>query len=363
MRVIDRYLIKGFLGPLIFCVLLFTTLFVVVDSFNNLDEYLKYNVPVNIILTYYLYLSPTLLVQIVPVSALVAILFLLGNLNKHNEIIAFKASGISSFQLLSPYLFIGLLISFSIFLLSETVIPDAMVTSRAIFDGLILKGKKSLNERAIKNVTLYGEGNRMIYAREYEILSRSLHDVIILENDANTQILKSKLIAKKAQYDAGRWIFHDVMTYKVDRRGEILGEPLYAEKLTLELTEKPEDFIKEASQVEFMSARQLKVYIENLKGTSKKLIRRLWVDFHYKIAFPFVSFIVMLIGAPLAMRTERGSAMLGIGTSLIVVILYYGIDSVCLALGKGGYLPPFVAAWFSNICFSIVGIYLIRKTA
>jgi len=211
-------------------------------------------------------------------------------------------------------------------------------------------------------VTLYASQNRMIFAREYEITSQTLHDIVILENTPD-QILKSKLIAKKAQHQGEQWTFYEVMQYQLDRRGDIIGEPFFSPKVTLEMPERPEDFIKEASQVEFMSARQLKEYIGQLKGTSKKLIQRLWVDFHYKIAYPFLSFIVMLIGAPLAMKTERGSAMVGIGTSLVIVALYYGIDSVCLAMGKGGYLPPFFAAWFSNLCFAGVGIYLIKKTA
>ena len=61
------------------------------------------------------------------------------------------------------------------------------------------------------------------------------------------------------------------------------------------------------------------------------------------------------------MRTERGSALVGIGTSLVVVLLYYGINSMCLAMGKGGVLNPFVAAWLCNVVFAAIGIYLVRR--
>ena len=78
---------------------------------------------------------------------------------------------------------------------------------------------------------------------------------------------------------------------------------------------------------------------------------------------PFISLIVILIGAPLAIRTERGNVMRGIGTSFVVVLLYYGINSICLALGKGGFIIPPLAAWFSNLFFALIGVYLILKTA
>ena len=73
--------------------------------------------------------------------------------------------------------------------------------------------------------------------------------------------------------------------------------------------------------------------------------------------------IVMLLGAPLAMKTGRSGTLMGIGTSFALVLLYYGIASTCLALGKGEYLPPVFAAWFGNLFFAVIGIYLIKNTS
>ncbi len=362
MRIVDRYLVKGFVWPFGYCVAIFSMVFIVVDGFNNLDDFIKHGVHFKIVLSYYLFLFPTLLVQIVPISTLVAVLYGLGNLNRHNEIIALKASGVSATHLLVPYLCLGTIISFGILFTNETIAPKSAVTSTAIMEGLIQQGKKNLDERAIKNVTLYGKGNRIIFAREYEILNQTLHDVNILEDNAN-KILQGKLTAKEARYENGRWICYEVMKYQLDRRGDILGKPHFLATMNLDIPEKPEDFLKEGSQVQFMTSQELRRYIDHLKGTSRDLIRRLSVDFHNKMALPFASLIVMLIGAPLAMTTKRASAMVGIGTSLLVVLFYYALDSVCLALGKGGYLPPIMAAWFGNLFFAMAGIYLIKNSA
>src|SRR3989338_2005033 len=197
MRIVDRYLMKGFLFPFAYCLVLFSVVFIIIDGFNNLDEYIRHGLNIKIILTYYAFLLPALLVQIIPMSILVAILYVLGNLNRHNEISALKASGISAFQILSPYLFLGILISFSILLVNETVVPKTTITSTAIFEGLILKGKKDMGERAIKNVALYGQKRHMIYARELELLSKTLHDVVILEDSAD-HAMRSVTRAKKA---------------------------------------------------------------------------------------------------------------------------------------------------------------------
>lgn len=361
MRLLDRYFVKSFSWGIAFCLALFTVLFVIIDSFNNLNEFLRHGVTLGIVLSYYFYLLPSILIQVVPVSALVSILFVLGNLSRHNEIMALKAGGVSTLKILSPVLFTGLLISFVIFLIHETAAPKAAVNSTAIMEGLILKGKKDLNERAIKNVTLRSKNGQILFAREMEVTTKTLHDVVVLENNRG-QVVKSKLVAKKARYEDGRWIFLDTIKYRLNRSGDIVGDPVFSEELTMELPEKPEDFMREASQIEFMSSKQLKNYITSFKGPGNKLIRRLWVDYHAKIAFPFVSLVVILIGAPLALKIERGKTVAGIGASLAVVLLFYSIDSICLALGKGGFLPPILAAWFTNVFFASVGLYLIKNS-
>ncbi len=361
MRILDRYLIRGFLWPFVYCLAIFTMLFVVIDAFNHLDEFLKSGVTFEILWTYYLYLIPAVLINIVPIAVLVAILYKLGNLNRHNEIVALKASGVSSTTILLPYLFLGALISFSIFLLNETVIPKTALTSTAIKEGVIEKGRKDVSERALKNVALVGKGNRMIFARELELSKGTLYDVSIFEGDPAHR-LNTVLKANRAAYEGDdRWTLTDAVRYEQNPNGDLIGEPVYSPKLEVRMPERPEDFVRSGADANFMSAKELRQHINHLGEGSKKLTRRLLVDLHNKIAFPFVSLVVMLIGAPLAMRSGRGSALVGIGTSLVVVLLYYGINSMCLAMGKGGVLAPALSAWLCNFVFAAIGVYLIRR--
>lgn len=336
-------------------------LFIVVDAFSNLDEFIKRGVTFKIVVSYYLFLIPSLLVQILPISALVSILYTLGSLNRHNEITALRSSGLSSVHILFPYLFFGLILSFFIALFAEKIVPKATINSTAIMDGLIQRGKRNLDERALRDVTLFSIENRMIYAKEFELQNNDLYDVVIFENHKDKKF-KSKLIAKKAHYANEEWTFTDVFQYKTNRRGTMVGKLDYSPTLSLKLPEKPRDFLIEASRIEFMSAKQLREYIGHFHGAGQRVIRKLSVEFHNKVAFPFISFIVILLGTPLAMKTRRGSTLVGIGTSVVVVLLYYSINSICLALGKGGVIPPAVAGWSSNVFFACVGVFLIKKT-
>ncbi len=76
----------------------------------------------------------------------------------------------------------------------------------------------------------------------------------------------------------------------------------------------------------------------------------------------FISFIMALLGIPLALRKERGAGMaLGIAYCIIISLVYMAVFSVILELGKGGNFPSFLAAWLGNFIFALVGVYLLMS--
>ena len=81
------------------------------------------------------------------------------------------------------------------------------------------------------------------------------------------------------------------------------------------------------------------------------------------VAFPFISLIIIMVAAPFALLTMRGGVMVGIGMSIAIGLLYYAVIAISLAFGKAGIFAPIVAAWFGNVVFAGLGIYLLNKRA
>lgn len=362
MRILDRYLIHGFLKSLLYCVAFATVLFVVVDIFNDLDEYLRHGLSLKTVMSYYLYLMPVALVEIAPIVCLVSLLYFLGWLGRNNELTAMKASGVSTANVLHPLLFVGIVTSLLTLLVSERLVPQFSLTSASIKESLIQKGRSKIEERTIPNVTVIGTHNRMIFAREYEVASQTLYDVIVFEHDEG-QWIREKTTAKKAVFENGRWIFYKAVRYVMDRRGDLKGAPANHDRLEVNLDERPEDFLKKASEAQFMSSAQIRQEIEKTRALGRKVPTRLWVQFHEKIAFAFANFIIILLGSAHVLKARRDRTIAGAGTSLGIVLLYYATNSISLALGRGGYLPAVLSAWLANLAFAGVGIYWIKKTA
>jgi len=194
VRILDRYLMRSFVFPFFACVLLFSFIFIVIDLFSHLDEILKYAVPPAVLLPYYGAFCPITFVETSPMALLLAALYSLGLLNKRHEIRAMRASGLSLFHILGPYLFVGLLAAVGSFLVNETVVPK--VVGRVALLEERFGPPKSGQKDVLEHIALFGKDNRLYYASRYHPQKKELKDLVILEDDAS-YVPVSKTWAKR----------------------------------------------------------------------------------------------------------------------------------------------------------------------
>ncbi|MDO8535900.1 MAG: LptF/LptG family permease [Candidatus Omnitrophota bacterium] len=363
MKIIDKYIAKGFLSSFIWCLFVFVIMAVIIDIFSFIDDIVKYKIPLQSVFAFYFYYIPTIFVQVMPMAALLSTIYMLSNLNKNNEIIAMKSSGVGLWRILTPLLVLGFLISVFTFIINDRVIPLTSKVSQMIRREELEKYKSGDKQiRIIENVAVYGTGNRIVFATSYDTVEKKLSNIIIHEHDVGENLI-SKITAKNAIWTGTDWKFLKVIIYRVNNSGQILGPPTFYNEKIIPLKERPRDFANKELKAEFMSYRELLNYIGNFRGSDMKITRNLLVDLHYKLAFPFISLIIIMVAAPFALLTMRGGVMVGIGMSIVIGLLYYAIIAISLALGKSGSLPPFIAAWAGNIIFTGVGIYLLNKRA
>jgi len=370
MKIIDKYLLKHFIGPFLFCLMVLITLYIVIDVFDKLSEMLESNVDLKILFPYYLNLIPLMFVQMAPIAVLVSIMYSLGIFNRYNEILAMQASGISLLRILSPLIIAGLFISIVVFVVNDKVVPGGTINASEIKEEKIekakIKKKLKKKEKILENIAFYGKENKIIYVRRYSVYDNKINEIIIYTQDENQNIV-SKTTAQEALWENNRWRGKNVISFHLDSIGHIIGEPEFYEEKYLDTKEMPLDFKKRRHQAgfmsfEFMSFKELKEYIERLSFEKGPMIRNLKISLNQKIAFPFVNLIVVLIASPFALvHTRKGGVLTGIGITIVLVSGYYAVMTISLAIGKAGFLHPLIAVWSTNILFALIGLMLIIR--
>ncbi len=143
---LDKYVVNGFLKLFVLVLSAFVVIFVLFTFFELLSDIVEQSISGWVVLNYFLYLIPHILVLMIPFSVLVAVLVNFSLLTRTYQIVAIKSSGISLYRLSLPILLATLLLSATSFMLQEYILPPANQKQ----DDLrrIIKGRKPQTRRA-----------------------------------------------------------------------------------------------------------------------------------------------------------------------------------------------------------------------
>jgi LPS export ABC transporter permease LptG len=320
---------------------------------------MKNNIPVQTVFLYYGTFIPTIFVQIAPMAALLAAVYTLSNLKRYNELTAMRVSGVSLWKILRPLIFMTALLSIFVFIVNDRVVPELMPISSEIRDEKI-RDENDKPETIINDIAVFGAGHRIIYARSFDTKKKELSDIIIHKNDRD-QNLVMKISAQRGYWKNGKWVFENGTMYKLNKAGYIVGTPTAFRRRVMEIREKPSYFARKGRLPEFMTFKQLRDYINKFAVKSSSTTTKLRVDLYYKTSLPFVSLAVLLVASPFAFMLQRGGLLIGVGISILVGLIFFGVQAICLAMGKAGVLPPFLSAWVTNILFAGIGFYFMGR--
>jgi len=361
MRILEKYVLTSFIWAFLFCIVLLMVLGIIGDVLGFLDDIFKNDIPLPSILQFYFYLAPFAFVNMVPFACLLSAVYVFNSLSKNHEVTAVIACGLSLWKLLRPVLVVTFGLCLMTFIVNDKFVPSTMEKANRIRQEELEQPDKE-GKPKIKDITVYGKGDQIIFAKSFDPASKVLSNVIIHKHGDDNEIIR-KISARlvKWRQQAGYWVGKDVVVFKADKDGSFSGNPAVSKSRKIFIAEKPADFIRNQGDPRFMSYGQLKRYLGIFKSGSSSTVRRLMVDLNYKLAFPFTALITVLVGVPFSIETGRANALVGMARGIAVAMLYLPVMAVSLALGKGGSLPPAAAAWLSNFLFAGVGIYFVNK--
>ncbi|MGB2630318.1 MAG: LptF/LptG family permease [Candidatus Omnitrophota bacterium] len=359
MRILEKYIVKDFIAAFLFCITLLMVLGVIGDILGFLDDIFKKNIPLVSILMFYFHFAPFAFVNMVPFAALLSSVYVFNNLSKNQEVTAAITSGLSIWKLLRPIIVIVFVFCLITLIVNDKFVPSSMEKASQIRQEEL--EKEGEGAAVVKNLAMYGANNQIIFAKSYIPRNKTLENVIIHKHDEN-RIVTKKISARLAKWrNGGFWYGTDVMIFNVDTNGDFTGEPEVYQNKKLPITETPDDFVTNQWDPRLMSYGQLGKHIEIFKGSSPTAVRRLLVDLNYKLSFPFAAIAVVMVGVPFSITSGRANALIGMAKGIGMALLYLPTMAICLALGKGGALPPVVAAWLSNILFILIGAWEINR--
>ena len=145
MKIVEKYLWRSVLLPLVFVITALFVLWLMFDVFDKLGRLVEKNPPFPLLVKYFLIQLPDLAQSILPVAVLFATLYVLAYFSRHRESVALLASGMSPVTLAKPFLVCSAGLSVILYLLSYSLSPTAQAGREKV--------KKQIKQEALEENT------------------------------------------------------------------------------------------------------------------------------------------------------------------------------------------------------------------
>jgi lipopolysaccharide export system permease protein len=360
MTILFRYMLRELVKVFAMCFAGLLTIYLVVDFFEKLRKFIRFDAQLLTLLEFFALRTPLITFQVAPFAVLMATLLSLGVFSRNREITAMRACGIGLLRIASPFLCFGLVLALALFALSAVVIPIA--ATQAEFVKTVKIEKKAAPLTFKTDRPWVRVGNHMLMNVEaVDPDGMTLRGVRLYRLGARFR-LEEILQAKEIRYTVRGWSLIGGVQRTLQPDGSLTTETFDSRPLTL--TQSPEDFRTAASvESEEMTLRKLWAYADRLRREGYSF-SRLLTDYYGRVAFPFVSIVMVIVGVALSLRQTgvRGSGMaMGIGQALVIGFLYWATHSIAIALGRTAVLAPMMAGWITNLVFLSFGFYLFLR--
>ncbi|MCX6301754.1 MAG: LptF/LptG family permease [Bacteroidia bacterium] len=356
LKIIDRYIIRKFLGTFFFCLVLIMTIAVVFDLAEKIDNFMEKSAPWKaVIFDYYFNFIPYFATLFAPLFVFIAVIFFTSRMAVNTEIIAILNSGMSFRRMMWPYFLSSLVIAVFIFYLTNFVIPQTTL-ERMDFEDKYYRPQwrkvnvENIHRQVYKNIYVYMESYSPIYLRGRNFTIEKFN-----ENGK----LVSKLSSPSVLWDSvsSKWIAANYILREIDGNEEVVTRGI---KVDTTLTISPSDFSRDPGFTGTMTFSELNDYIDLLKLQGSDELKVFLIEKHRRYAHPFAVFILTLIGVSLSSKRIRGGIGMSIGIGLALSFSYILFLQFASQFSIKGNLDPMLAMWIPNLIYIVIALVLYK---
>jgi lipopolysaccharide export system permease protein len=367
VRLLDRYLLRELLVPLAYCLCGFLVFFIAFDLIFDINRFQEARLLFMDVVEYYVVVLPEILSDmVIPISLLLAALYSLTSLSRHNELTAMRAAGVSLWRLSLPFLGVGVVCGLAIFALNELWVPQAAERSKDILERRKNPGQ---DRHWTARLDFHNDAERRHWniAHFNRATSEMTRPTVTWDSPDGSV---HQIFAQRGIYIDGQWRF-----YNLEKWDKAAGEsfPIQStnQMLDVPLSETPASIRTEikisalsptdAAKGPQLSIHELLTYLRWHPHLDAEKRSSLMTQLQGRLAAPFTCLAVVLIALPFGARGGRRNVFVGVAGSIFICFAYFILQKISFGLGVAGYLPPGLAAWLPNILFGGAGLVLLSR--
>ncbi|HEY6508448.1 MAG TPA: LptF/LptG family permease, partial [Vicinamibacterales bacterium] len=359
MSIIDRYVLRQLLPPMLLALLVFTFVLLIPGLIEQAEDFIAKGVSPLLVAEAMLMLVPSALALTIPMSLLVGILVAFARLSADREFVAMQACGLSLWRLTRPVGLLSLVAWAATFYVYLVAVPDSNQAFREIaFNVMASKAEGEVRPRAFFD----DFPNLVLYVQDVPLTGQGWNGVFM--SDRSPGGPSAIYVAKHGRVAIDRQKRTVQMLLESGARHTLGADGIYEvfqfERLVIGLD--PERYFPRQGPpkgVNELTIAELRVRAADLVSQGLSPHNEL-IKIHQKFSIPVACLVFGLIGIALGATNRRDGALGSFVMGLVVIFLYYVPMYLGPALTKGGLIAPWVAAWLPNMLLGVIGLLLFR---
>lgn len=359
MRILDRYVLRQSFWPAVMGLMVFTFLLIIPTVLKSTEDLVAKGVPAPTIGQLMLTLLPSALGLAIPMALLLGLLVGFGRLSADREWVAMQACGVSLVRLLWPVGLLAAGAAAATLYVLLAALPQANQSFREIMFRI-------LSERAEGEVRprVFFDAfpGATLYVRDLPS-SGGWKDVFLATGGQGQP--EAVHVAKRGR----------VLIDRAKRRVEIILEEGVTHTLGEGESYRPSSWTQTILSVDpdtifpkagpakgerEMSIAELRNRIADRTARGESTIGAR-VEIQKKFSIPAACLVLSLFGLALGASHRREGKLSSFVIGVVVIYGYYALLENSSNLAKGGYLPPWAAAWLPNLAFGLAGVWLFLR--
>ena len=360
LPILDAYLLREMVGPFMFAFGAFLLFWALNIFFLAADYIINQHAPFFLVLRFVIFRVPQAIPMAFPFACLFAALLAMGRIMGDNEVTAMRTAGISVMRIALAPLFFGAVMFLVAYGMNEWIAPASVDLSTRTFYQIIYHTDALPVEPQFFRKD--PDTGNTFYVTQVAADNRTMIDVQIFK-PAKYGPWNETLQAKSATVAGTSLVLHDVIDTRYNNDGFMTNQQRVKNvSIGLPLGETASQFVSQVNNDPWtMSSKSLRMQVNALEaqGIGGTAMGNLQINLANKLAWPFASFIGVLLALPLALRFGKRGRTLGIALAIIAFFAYYLMTSAASAFGRNGAINPFLAAWLPNMIMGVAGVVLL----
>lgn len=361
LKLLDKYILKKFLGTFVFTLLVITVIAVVIDTSEKADDFVKSKMGAwDLVTHYYIGFIPFIMAMIFPLMVFIAVIYFSSKMAGRSEFIAILAGGVRYNRMLRPYLIGSVFLAIVFWLASQYWVPRANEI-RTDFQAVYVDGNSSYNADPYRtnNYYLRVDPTTFVGFRYYDTVNKSASNFFMQKIRDNK--VYYNLRAETIRWDAAKkdWKLSNLIERKIDGLKESVKK---IDTLHVNLNVQPRELRRDDYLKDKLTTPELNQFIrmEEIRGAEG--LNTFKVERYHRDATPFSVIIMTLIGAIISSRKIRGGSGLHLAMGIVMASVFVVMDKFSVTFSTKGNFPPMLAAWLPNIIFSGLAVWLYVRT-